>query len=162
MLKRLVRGLFEGAVPGLAIALLLSSTALGFTAPVAYVAAALVGAITGLVAGTPVWRDGAKVEGGLKAVICAFIATVVLFGTRKWVGLAVDLGALTGGRGAIGELPRVALPLIGVAIAWVLEIDDAFGPDPAPIFRQRVEDRAPVVEDEARASPPEQRARHEG
>jgi hypothetical protein len=152
MLKRLVRGLVAGSAPGVGIAVLLSRLGISWTAVAAYAAAAVVGAVAGLVAGTPVWHKGAKVEGALKAVVSAFIAAVVMFGIRKWLPVPVlDLGNVSGGRGPIGELPLIALPLIGTALAWVLEVDDAFGPDPAPAVRRRVIDETVAHDDEETA-----------
>src|SRR6478609_1816771 len=132
MLKRLLLSLVEGAAPGLVVALGLSRLGVGFDgAVIAYASAAAVGALTGLVAGKPFWARDAKTEASIKAAAGAFIATVVLFGMRKWLGgVTVDLSALGAGRGAIGAVPEVALPVIGVALAVVLEIDDAFGADP--------------------------------
>lgn len=133
MLKRLVAALFEGVLPGAAVAYCLSRLGLE-TAATMYAAVALVGVLTGLVAGRPIWAKAAKIEASLKAVAGAFIAVVVLYALRKWLpAVHVDLSAVGGGAGAIGNVPWAFLPAIGVALALVLEIDDAFGGDaPAP------------------------------
>ncbi|HEX4338523.1 MAG TPA: hypothetical protein VH062_21610 [Polyangiaceae bacterium] len=138
MLKRLVAALFEGAVPGAAVAFGL--TKLDAISPtLMYAAVALVGVLTALVAGRPIWAKAAKVEALLKSVAGAFISVVVLYALRKWTpGLHVDLTALGLGAGPVGYVPWVALPATGVALATVLEIDDAFGPGPAIAPRRRV------------------------
>jgi hypothetical protein len=94
--------------------------------------------LTGLVAGRPIWAKAAKIEGALKAVAGAFISVVVLYALRKWLpAVHVDLTAFGAGEGAIGSVPWVFLPATGVALALVLEIDDAFGADPVPPRRIR-------------------------
>jgi hypothetical protein len=142
MLKRLVAAVLEGALPGAAVAFGLSK--LGTAAPFAmYLAVAVVGVLTGLVAGKPIWAKAAKIEALLKALAGAFIAVVVLYAVRKWLpGVQVDLASLGAGAGSIGNLPWVAFPATGVALATVLEIDDAFGADPTVPVRHRVDARA--------------------
>lgn len=128
MLKRLLAALLEGALPGAAAAYTLSKLGMK-TAVTMYAAVALVGVLTGLVAGRPIWARAAKTEAALKATAGAFISVVVLYALRKWLpGVHIELGAL--GAGAIGDVPWASLPAIGVALALVLEIDDAFGADP--------------------------------
>ncbi|HVW24798.1 MAG TPA: hypothetical protein VHC69_05480 [Polyangiaceae bacterium] len=143
MLKRLLAALFEGVIPGAAVAYGLGR--LGLRTPATmYAAVAVVGVLTGLIAGRPIWARAAKTEAALKAAAGAFISVVVLYALRKWLpAVSVDLTAFGGGAGAIGSLPWVFLPGIGVALALVLEIDDAFGADPAPPRRVRAD--APVM-----------------
>jgi hypothetical protein len=137
MLKRLLAALFEGVVPGAAVAYALSRLGVETTATM-YAAVALVGVLTGLVAGRPIWARAAKTEGALKAVAGAFISVVVLYALRKWLpGVRVDLGALGAGALPIGSVPWVFLPAVGVALALVLEVDDAFGADPPAPTRVR-------------------------
>jgi hypothetical protein len=58
----------------------------------------------------------------------AFIATAAVYGARKWLqSVSFDLGPALGS-GSVGDLPAVLLPVIAVAIALLLEIDDAVGP----------------------------------
>lgn len=110
------------------MAALLARLGLGWsTAPVVYGAAALTGATTGLVGGTPVWAGAAKLEAVLKAAVGTFLAVTVTYGVRKWLpGVSVDLGPSLGS-GPVGEVPAVLLPLVAFAIALLLEVDDAFG-----------------------------------
>jgi hypothetical protein len=145
MLKRLALGVLEGAAPGLLVALVAEQVGQGWGGAVAYLAAAAVGVATGLVAGKPFWAPGAKVESLLKAVSGAFLALVVMYGVRKWLGgVVLELSAIGAGAGALGDLPRVVLPVTGVAIAFVLEIDDRFGADAgASLPPARAEGRAP-------------------
>jgi hypothetical protein len=158
MLKRLLVSLFEGSITGGATAFVLSRVGEGNPAALlVYAAAALTGALTGLVAGKPIWARAAKLEGLLKSVAGAFMAVTVLFGMRKWLpGVTVDLGRFGAASGPIGSVAWVALPLIAIAISLVLEVDDAFGPETTPPPRKRVEGelRAPSAEalDEAEAS----------
>jgi len=161
MLKRLLVSLFEGSVTGAATAFALSRLGQGTqgtpAALLVYAAAAVMGTLTGLVAGKPIWARAAKLEGLLKAVAGAFMAVTVLFGMRKWLpGVTVDLTRFGAGSGPIGSVAWVALPLIAVAISLVLEFDDAFGSETTPPPRKRVEGelRAPTAEtlDDAEAS----------
>ena len=144
MLKRLEAALLEGVLPGAAVAFGLSKFGLG--GPWAfYAAVALVGVLTGLVAGRPIWAKGAKTEGLLTALAGAFIAVVVLFGLRTWLpSFDVDLSTFGAGHGALGSVPWAFWPVVGVALAVVLEIDDAFGSDPEPPRRVASGVRAPV------------------
>ncbi len=140
MMKRLLVGVIEGSIVGAALALALERTGLQGSPIAAYGAAAMTGIGDGLVAGNPIWRAGAKTEAGLKAIVGAFIAVTCLFGLRKWLpSVSADLSAFGAGRGAIGNLPLIALPLIGSALALVFEIDDAFGADPEAAVRRRVD-----------------------
>jgi len=168
MLKRLVFALLEGALPGALAAFALSSIGVAGSALAMYAAVAAVGVLTGLLAGRPIWANGAKIEGLLKAVVGLFISVTMLFGVRKWLpGVSVDLGAFAGS-GPIGSVPWIILPAIGVAYAIVLEIDDAIGADPPPAPRRvreepgslRIEEAAP--EDEEAAASDDTRARRRG
>lgn len=168
MLKRLVSALLAGALPGAAAAFALSELGGAGSSFAVYAAAAMVGVLTGLFAGRPIWAKSAKVEGLLKSVAGLFISVTVLFGVRKWLpGVTLDLGAFGAGSGPIGNLPWVVLPAIGVALALVLEIDDAIGADPVPVQRRvKVEQDALRVEtspeDEEGASSDDARARRRG
>ncbi len=140
MLKRFGLGLGEGLVIGAVIAVLVARIGPAVNAALGiYLGAVVVGAVTGLVAGRPIWAKAARLEGLLKSLVGAFVASVALFGLRKWVGgLHVDLGAF--GAGPIGAVPVAALPLLGAALGLVFEIDDAVGPETVPERRHRVED----------------------
>jgi hypothetical protein len=145
MLKRLVLGLVIGVVVGgVAAAVLVSGLhVLAFTgdfgALLAYGAAATTGALTGLVAGKPVWAADAKVEAGLKAFFGALLAAGAMFALRQWgQGWTLDLAPLhAGGEGPIGALPAASLPLIAAVLGGLLELDNSdASADPAQ--RKRV------------------------
>jgi hypothetical protein len=171
MLKRLVAALLEGVIPGAAVAYGFSTLGLEGAVPM-YASVAVVGAVTGLVAGRPIWAKAAKTEAAIKAAAGTFISVVVLYALRKWLpAVRVDLTALGGAAGAIGSVPSAFLPATGVALALVFEIDDAFGKKPAPPHRVRADAGAPLVssssppaeeEEEERREADVARARHRG
>ncbi len=133
MLKRLFIGLFLGAVVGAILAAVLvqglgvmtfDGSALGATG--AYLAAALTGVITGLVAGKPIWSADGKIEAGLKAFFGALLALGGMFVLRQWVHVNVDLSALkaSAGPAEVGQLPAVSLPIIAAVLAGFFELDN--------------------------------------
>jgi hypothetical protein len=134
MLKRLIVGLFLGAVVGAILAAVLvqgfgvmsfGTSALG--AAGAYLSAAVVGVLTGLVAGKPIWSADGKIEAGLKAFFGALIALGGMFVLRQWVHIPVDLTALKASAGPmeLGELPAVSLPIIAAVLAGFFELDNS-------------------------------------
>ena len=133
MFKRLVIGVGEGvAVAAIVVAALRALSANWSSIAVVYTASVVLGIVTGLVAGRPVWRRGGKVEAAVKSVVGAFIAATAMFGIRRWLPhVDVDLGVY--GKGALGAVPTAALPLVASALALVFEIDHAFGPDPTSL-----------------------------
>lgn len=133
MLKRLFVGLFLGALVGAILAAVLvqglgvttfDGSALGATA--AYLAAALTGVFTGLIAGKPIWSADGKIEAGLKAFFGALVALGGMFVLRTWVHVMVDLSALkaSAGPAEIGQLPAVSLPIIAAVLAGFFELDN--------------------------------------
>jgi hypothetical protein len=164
MLKRLFVGLFLGAVVGAIVAAVLvqglgvtifDGSALGATG--AYLAAAVTGVVTGLVAGKPIWSADGKIEAGLKAFFGALIALGGMFVLRTWVHVSVDLSALKASHGAaeLGQLPAASLPLIAAMLAGFFELDntdegktkdDAKGGAPASGDKVRVVEREPEAE----------------
>jgi hypothetical protein len=135
MFRRLVVGLFLGVViGGLAAAAIVAGLRLttfdgAGGAAFAYLAAALTGVLTGLVAGKPIWAADAKIEAGLKAFFGALMGAGMMFALRRWAGgWVVDLSALgAGGKGAVGELPAASLPLIAGVLGVLLELDNTGG-----------------------------------
>jgi hypothetical protein len=176
MLQRLLLGLVLGAVVGAAVAAVLvaglhvASFAGGGGALLGYAAAALTGAVTGLVAGKPIWASGAKVEAGLKAFFGALLAAGAMLALRRWAPEApIDLSAFNaGGPAPLAELPAMALPLIAAALGGLFGLDNTTEPDGGSA-RKRVASRsgvpeaskrAPAEEDEEEeASVPPRRAR---
>jgi len=163
MVKKIAFGLLEGAVLGGVVFFALLRLHAGWSAVVAYAAAALVGALVGAVAGKPIWAREAKLEGLLKSLAGAFIAATAMYGARKWLtGVHVNLDAFGGGAGPIGEIPAAALPLIGAGLGFVFQIDDAFGGDSEPPPR-RVEPAtpAPTSSEDEESESSDRRARGE-
>src|SRR5580700_8587653 len=98
MLRRLLLGLVLGLIVGGLIAAgfvqglgLLSFGPGTGGAAFAYLAAALTGVLTGLVAGKPIWSSGAKIEAGLKAFFGALLGAGLMFAVRRWVDFPLDL-----------------------------------------------------------------------
>ena len=89
MLRRLILGLVVGLVIGAALAVglvRLGEVTFGGAGGdmLAYLSAAAAGALTGLVAGKPIWASGARIEGGLKALFGALLAAGAMFALRQW------------------------------------------------------------------------------
>lgn len=125
MVRRLVLGLIEGVALGALVAVGLER-GLGIEALgtwLGYSAAVGTGALTGLVAGKPIWRRDAKTEAGLKAFAGAVVAAGLYFAFRRWGAVAVDLGPL--GAGPLPDVPLAVLPLVGTVLALLFELDDA-------------------------------------
>lgn len=133
MVKRLFVGLFLGALVGAILAAVLvqglgvmSFDASTLGAAGAYLAAAVVGVLTGLVAGKPIWSADGKIEAGLKAFFGALIALGGMFVLRQWVHVNVDLTALKASSGPtdLGQLPAVSLPIIAAVLGGFFELDN--------------------------------------
>jgi hypothetical protein len=136
MVRRLLIGLVLGLiVGGLAAAALVAGLHMTVFDPgaggaaLAYLAAALTGVLTGLVAGKPIWASGAKIEAGLKAFFGALVAAGLMFVARRWITPSVDLDFLGAGAGPIGDLPAASLPLVGAVLGGFFELDNTGGPD---------------------------------
>ncbi len=167
MVKRLSLGLAKGVLVGGAIAALLiyGFGLSAFGTGLAYLTAVLVGVLTGLIAGKPIWAKDARIEAGLKAFVGSLVAAAAMFGLRKWVGINLDLGAF--GVGTVGELPIVSLPIIATVLALFYEIDnsgaDKAAKDSAP-EKKRVDappdSLSEALQDHADEEPAEREARH--
>lgn len=129
MLKRLIVGLLLGGVVGAVIAAVLVQ-GLGMWsfavsgAVFAYLAAAVTGVLTGLVAGKPIWAADGKIEAGLKAFFGALLALGAMFALRTWAKLDVDLTAVKAGHGLLGDLPAASLPIVAAVLAGFFELDN--------------------------------------
>jgi hypothetical protein len=131
MLRRLIFGLVLGLMVGAGLAAGLirlgeGSFAAGSGVMFAYLAAALAGAVTGLIAGKPIWASNAKIEGGLKALFGALMGAGAMFALRQWAtGFDVNLSFLGGGGPApVGELPAASLPLIAAVLGGLFGLDN--------------------------------------
>lgn len=159
MLWRLLAGALVGAIVGgltAAFAIfVLGMTSLGPF--VGYGLAALTGALTGLVAGKPIWARGAAIEAGLKAVFGALLAGGALFAMRAWLPGALNLSAWGAGSGRVSELAAAALPLVGTVLGALFGLDNTGDPPEASKKRVAMTNgdarvRAPI-EDEAEEEP---------
>lgn len=102
----------------------------------AYAAAIATGALTGLIAGKPIWQKEAKIEAGLKALGGAVLGAVVLWAVLRWAPIE-SLNALA----MHAHLPNLvagsnvlALPLVAVVLAVLFELDNT----PGPVEQKRV------------------------
>jgi hypothetical protein len=146
MLRRLIFGLVLGLIVGVVLAAGLvrlgqASFADGGGVIVAYLAAAAAGALTGMIAGKPIWASGAKVEGGLKALFGGLMGVGAMFALRQWgTGFDVNLSLVGGGGPSpVGELPAASLPLIAAVLGGLFGLDNTASPDDeAPRARKRV------------------------
>jgi ABC-type xylose transport system permease subunit len=165
MVKKILLGLLQGAFSGGIVFFALSALHVAWTAMVTYLAVALVGAIVGAISGRPVWAREAKLEALLKSLAGAFIASIAMYGTRKWLaGVHVNLELIGSTSGPLGEVPLAALPVIGAALGFVFQIDDALGSeDKTPEPRLRASEPSEgEAEHEAEEESSERRARRQG
>ncbi len=134
MVKRLLVGLILGGIIGAIFAAVLvqglgvmSFAASSLGAAGAYLAAALTGVLTGLVAGKPICSADGKIEAGLKAFFGALIALGAMFVLRQWVHVDLDLSSLKASAGPteIGQLPAVSLPIIAAVLGGFFELDNS-------------------------------------
>jgi hypothetical protein len=126
MLKRLLIGLFTGFAIGAIVAVALVQ-GMGMTvmgAVTAYLLAAATGALTGLIAGKPIWSKGGQIEAGLKTFFGALLSVGAMFVLRMWVHVNLDLTSFHAGAGEIGELPAAAFPLIAAILGGFFEVDN--------------------------------------
>ena len=150
MLRRLLLGLTEGLVIGLALGLS-ATRLLGLDAPGGIVAALLgasAGFAVGLVAGRPIWARNAKTEALLKAAAGALAGAGLSFALRRWLKVELDLNAFSLGAGPAGQLSALALPAISTLLALFFELDDdgARGdsaPATTPATKRRIDAETP-------------------
>jgi hypothetical protein len=176
MFQRLFLGLILGLiVGGLAAAALVGGLHVAFFGPdasgtaIAYLAAALTGVLTGLVAGKPIWATNAKIEAGLKAFFGALLGAGLMFVLRRWVHIEPDMPVLAPGEPAeivhsatLGELPVVALPLVAAVLGGFFELDNTGASEKeepkksAPASKKRVADGKSNGQGKARVSDDEE------
>lgn len=126
MLRRLLVGLCEGLVIGLALGVGVAR-GLGLVAPGAIAAIALSGGagfLIGLIAGRPIWARDAKTEALLKAIAGAVGGAALSFALRRWLNFGVDLSSLSLGSGPAGQLSALTLPAVTTGLALFFELDD--------------------------------------
>jgi hypothetical protein len=166
MLRRLLLGFVEGILVGglVALGLVKGLGLVTLGAWLGYAAAAGTGLLTGFIAGQPIWRKGAGVEAGLKALFGALLGVGILFAVRRWLDFPVDLAALGLGSGTLGALPVTSLPLVATVLALFFELDNTAGGAPGtPRARVAQREAQPELEAEAdaevEAAPPAERRR---
>jgi hypothetical protein len=137
MLGRLLKGLVFGfLIGGLMAGLLIKGLgvttfvlASGGVPFVAYIAALVTGAICGLVAGKPIWAEGAWIEGLLKAFFGALLGAGAMFLARKFGGMDFPIANLSFAQGPIGQLPITTLPAIATLLSVFYELDNTDSPE---------------------------------
>jgi hypothetical protein len=155
MVRRLFLGLVIGLVIGGAVAagvvagLGVQTFASSGGAVIGYLAAALTGTLTGLVAGKPIWSSGGKIEAGLKAFFGAVLGAGLMFALQRWAGAwqipLPAIGAL--GSGPVADLPAESLPLLAAVLGGLFELDNtAGGAEPAKRAREMPDERRRVAD----------------
>jgi hypothetical protein len=86
-----------------------------------------VGAVTGLVAGKPIWQQDARIEAGLKAAAGAILAPLVLLALRKWVPVPV----LPKGAAFADGISVVSFPVVTMVLGLLFELDNTPSEDKA-------------------------------
>ncbi len=124
MIKRAAWGLSKGLVVGalIAAALVFGLGVASLTHAAAYIMAALAGVLTGLVAGKPIWHEGARIEAGLKAFFGAILGAGALYALQRWAPLPAGLVPM--GRSFVGDVSVVAFPLIAALLGLIYEVDN--------------------------------------
>jgi hypothetical protein len=138
MIGRLLKGLIFGfLIGGVAAGLLIKglgittfALATGGVPFIAYAAALVTGAVVGLVAGKPIWAEGAWIEGLLKTFFGALLGALGMFLARKFGSMEFPFESLGLGAGAIGQLPIVTLPAIATVLSVFYELDNTDSPPP--------------------------------
>ena len=169
MLRRFGIGLIKGLLVG---GLVLSALLFGLkmvAVPVwaAYLLAVGVGALTGLVAGKPIWQKEARIEAGLKAVAGMVLGALGMLALSKWgAGLLrpdllqplAKMPALPPGQTApaLAGYSLTLVPVLSTVLGLFFEIDntptpedkgDSKGKTAAPGPRARVSAEIPGAEE---------------
>ena len=124
MLARLIMGLVKGLVLGALVGYGLAAAGMGAPgALIAYPVAVVVGVLTALVAGKPIWAKDARIEAGTKAIAAAILAPGLMWLARSYatMGLPFDPSALPGLEGLAGsELTLGTFAVTSVAMVAAL------------------------------------------
>ncbi|MBL8601428.1 MAG: hypothetical protein JNK72_05840 [Myxococcales bacterium] len=136
-MKRLVIGLVKGLLVGgaLGAALHFGLGATTLIGPLAYVFYAVVGALAGLLAGRPAWREGAGVAAILRAVFGLGVG-VGLYALAGLLKFEVPLAGVGAGH-TLQQIPLLLAPTIATVYATLVEVDDG-GENPEPAVQSKV------------------------
>jgi hypothetical protein len=124
MIKRAAWGLGKGAFVGalIAAALVFGLGVASLSYAAAYIMVALTGVLTGLIAGKPIWHEGARIEAGLKAFFGALLGAAGLYALQRWAPLPAGLVPM--GRYFLGDVSVAAFPVIAALLGLVYEVDN--------------------------------------
>jgi hypothetical protein len=136
MLRRFGSGLFKGLLIGglLAAALVFGAGQAAVPAWAGYLLIVVTGALTGLVAGKPIWQKEARIEAGLKAGAGALLALGGLFAARQWLP-AIPAGVIPHGAALAGQTSLAYLPVISTVLALFFDLDNTPTPDEPGVAR---------------------------
>ena len=155
MLKRLVFGLFKGALLGAAIGAGLHF-GLGWTIVtglLGYLLAMGAGASAGILTGKPPWKQAAWIESLLKAIAGMAIGALLYWVSSKWgsFGLPFAIPGVEAGT-AWTEVPLLYVTAISAVFGTLVELDntddDEATPERGARTKVRVGDAAAVEEAE--------------
>ena len=139
MLGRLLIGIVKGLLVGSLLGFGLVKLGLAMPGPiVAYLAAAVTGVITGLIAGKPIWAKDAKIEAGTKAFVGALLSLGLMAAARHWLTMEVPipLGSLVPADHhalTLGGFAMTSLAAIAGLLGGFYEADnDSTGEEAAP------------------------------
>ena len=136
MLGRLLIGIVKGLVVGGLLGFGLVKLGMGLPpAVIAYLAAAVVGVVIGLVAGKPIWAKDAKIEAGAKAVVGALLGIGLMAAARHWLTMELpfSVGDITPPGATIGGFAMTSLAAIAALLGGFYDADnDASGEDATP------------------------------
>lgn len=136
-LMGLVTGLLLGGVIAAGLVFGLGWASLPFW--LMAMAMAMTGALVGLVAGKPIWAEGARIEAGLKAGFGAVLAVLALWLLNRYTGLT-NATALPFGHAkhVVGQVSVLAFPMIAALLTTLFEIDNTPESDEAKEKRAEI------------------------
>ena len=126
MLGRLLIGIVKGLVVGGLLGFALVKLGLGLPgAVIAYIAAAFMGVIIGLIAGKPIWAKDAKIEAGTKAAVGALLAIGLMAAARTWLLVPLPpLGTLVPDGATLGGFAMTSLAAVAALLGGFYDADN--------------------------------------
>lgn len=134
MLARLLMGLVKGLVLGALVGYGLAAAGMGAPgAFIAYPIAVVIGVLTALVAGKPIWAKDARIEAGTKAVAAAILAPGLMWLARSYAGFALPfdpsalpgLEGLAGAQLTLGTFAVTSLAMVSAVLAGFFDADNS-------------------------------------